>query len=93
MALPRVHLLIAGLVQGVSYRASAQFEARRLGVRGWVRNLPSGEVESVAEAVPEMVEQFIAWCRRGPDEAQVESVVVTQAPAHAALPSDFEVRR
>lgn len=88
----RVQLRITGLVQGVSYRASAQDEARRLGVRGWVRNLENGDVEAVAEAEPTVLEQFIAWCRRGPSEAEVEAVTVTDVPASESF-SSFEVRR
>lgn len=70
----RAHLVITGLVQGVSYRASARVEALRLKLTGWVRNLPNGDVEAVAEGERAGVEQFIAWCRRGPAEAHVESV-------------------
>ena len=76
MAHRRVHLRITGLVQGVSYRANAHELARRLGVNGWVRNLPNGDVELVAEAPPEPLERLITWCRRGPREARVDSVVI-----------------
>ena len=70
----RIHLVIRGLVQGVSYRASARAEALRLQLTGWVRNLPNGDVEALAEGPRSRLEQFVAWCRRGPDEAHVESV-------------------
>ena len=76
----RVHLVVRGLVQGVSYRATAQAEARRLRLGGWVRNLPSGEVEAEAEGLPEAVEAFVAWCRRGPRGARVDEVDVEEAP-------------
>lgn len=92
MASRRVHLRITGLVQGVSYRASTREVARRLGVRGWVRNLPNGDVEALAEAELEVLERFLAWTRQGPDGARVERVTVTDAPAHEPL-SGFEVRR
>lgn len=92
MALRRVHLRITGLVQGVSYRASAQHEAQRLGVRGWVRNLADGGVEAVAEAEPSVLEHFIAWCKHGPKPARVEGVQVTEAASDDALPA-FEVKR
>lgn len=92
MTLRRVHLRIIGLVQGVSYRASSRDEATRLGVKGWVRNLPNGDVESVAEAESEVIDRFVSWCRRGPNEARVESVLVTAATDFATF-SSFEVRR
>ena len=54
----RVHLLIAGRVQGVYYRASAKTEADRLGVAGWVRNRADGSVELVAEGSLDAIEQL-----------------------------------
>jgi acylphosphatase len=92
MTARRVHLRISGLVQGVSYRASARDEARRLGVSGWVRNLPNGDVEAVAEADAATLETFLAWCRRGPAEARVSGVEVSELPPGPPL-SGFEVRR
>lgn len=79
-------------MQGVSYRACTRDEAHRLGVRGWVRNLPNGDVEAVAEASAETLERFIAWCRRGPEEARVEAVKVSDDASTAPF-STFEVRR
>lgn len=72
----RAHLWISGRVQGVAYRASAAREAARLGVRGWVRNLPDGRVEAVAEGPADGVEAFIEWCRRGPTAARVDAVEI-----------------
>jgi acylphosphatase len=92
MTLRRVHLRITGLVQGVSYRACTRDEAHRLGVKGWVRNLPNGDVEAVAEAPADTLERFIAWCHRGPEEARVESVKVSDEASTAPF-STFEVRR
>lgn len=70
----RAHLIIRGLVQGVSYRASAQEQAVRLGLLGWVRNLANGDVEALAEGAPADLEAFVTWCRQGPRLARVESV-------------------
>lgn len=79
-------------MQGVSYRASAQAEAQRLGVKGWVRNLPDGNVEAMAEAEPEVIEGFLAWCKRGPRSARVKTVHVKDSPIDALF-THFEVRR
>ncbi len=72
----RAELTISGLVQGVFYRASAQEEAMRLGLAGEIRNLPGGDVEAVVEGEKARIEEFIAWCRRGPPAARVEDVRV-----------------
>jgi acylphosphatase len=80
MAKTCAHLIIHGTVQGVFYRASAQNEARDLGLVGWVRNLPGGEVEAEVEGEAAAVDQFIDWCRSGPPGAQVTSVAVTRKP-------------
>ena len=70
----RVHLLITGRVQGVFYRASAMEAAREEHLTGWVRNLPDGRVEVVAEGESEALERFVSWCRRGPAFAVVREV-------------------
>ena len=72
----RVTLVISGKVQGVFFRASALEEAQRLGLSGWVRNLPDGGVESVAEGAEGAVADFVLWCHRGPVAAEVEQVRV-----------------
>ena len=73
----RAHLFISGRVQGVFYRVSCREEALRMGLAGWVSNLPDGRVEAVAEGLREDVEKFIAWCRNGPPGAGVTDVGVT----------------
>jgi acylphosphatase len=87
-----VHLHISGLVQGVSYRASARDEALRLGLSGWVKNLPSGDVEAFASGPGKAVDDFIAWCHHGPEEARVRGVVVREAEVDLSV-TGFSVRR
>ncbi len=88
----RVHLRIRGLVQGVSFRASARDAAGRLGLKGWVRNLSNGDVESIAEGEDQAVAQYVAWCHQGPAEADVESVAVSDEPFKGEF-KDFLVTR
>lgn len=77
----RVRLLITGLVQGVAFRQSAVFEAERLGLAGWVKNLPDGRVAAEAEGTREKVEVFARWCEHGPRGARVEWVDAEWGPA------------
>jgi acylphosphatase len=70
----RARIRVAGRVQGVGFRYSAQLRARSLGVDGWVRNLPDGAVEAVFEGNDERVESMIDWCRRGPAGSAVTDV-------------------
>lgn len=73
-----MHLYIEGRVQGVGYRASAQYKAQDLNLTGWVRNLRDGRVEVVAEGEQENIAQFIQWCRKGPPGSIVRKVDIQQ---------------
>ncbi len=79
-ATSRRRVLIDGVVQGVFFRAATRETAERLGLSGWVRNLPDGRVEAVFEGPDEAVEAAVAWCRKGPERAFVESVESVEEP-------------
>jgi acylphosphatase len=70
----RVRVRIKGFVQGVFFRASTRDVARRLGLTGWVRNLPDGSVEAVFEGDKERVREAVIWCHKGPHGASVTDV-------------------
>lgn len=76
----RAHLIIEGLVQGVSFRASTVEAARARDVSGWVRNNPNGAVEAVLEGEETQVNKLIEWCRIGPPMARVERVNLSWEP-------------
>ncbi len=69
-----IQCLVSGRVQGVFFRASAQAEARRLGITGHAINLPDGRVEVLACGEPAALEAMQAWLRHGPPGARVERV-------------------
>ena len=81
---------IRGRVQGVGYRYFALRIALRLGVRGWVRNLPDGDVEVHAEAAREILESFREELERGPSSSQVDDVT-EELTAHTGRHSSFEI--
>jgi acylphosphatase len=70
-------LLIQGLVQGVGFRYAMREEARRLSLRGWVRNRGDGSVEAVACGDKGALDALERWARRGPRAARVDSVAVS----------------
>jgi acylphosphatase len=72
--LERLHGVIHGDVQGVGFRWFLMREARRLGLRGWVRNRDDGTVEFVAEGSRVDLEKLKQAAERGPQTAQVERV-------------------
>lgn len=76
MTTRRIAAIVTGRVQGVAYRASTIFEARRLGVTGWVRNRADGGVELEAQGSAEQIDALIAWCQIGPPAAKVAHVAV-----------------
>lgn len=70
----RVRVVVRGRVQGVAFRAHTQFEARRLGLTGWVQNLPDGAVEFEAQGTDAAVAALVGYCRRGPPSARVDEL-------------------
>jgi len=73
-----VHVNISGKVQGVFFRASAKEKADALGIRGWVKNTSNGQVQIVANGTRESINEFIAWCRKGPRGAIVSNIIITE---------------
>jgi acylphosphatase len=72
----RAHLWISDRVQGVFFRAHAQEEAVRLGLSGWVKNLPDGRLETLFEGDDAAVDKMIDWCHYGHPPAEVASVKI-----------------
>lgn len=70
------HVIVSGRVQGVFFRASTRDVATRLGVAGFVRNLPGRQVEAVLQGEREAVEKVIAFLREGPPGAVVTDIAV-----------------
>ncbi len=70
----RLQAVVHGLVQGVNFRYYTQRQARRLGLRGYVRNRGDGTVEVMAEGQRQAVEELYAWLQSGPPSAEVQWV-------------------
>ena len=77
MAEQRAHIHVTGIVQGVFFRATCQQAAEKIGgISGWVRNLPDGRVEALAEGERARLDTLIQWLHHGPPGAHVEKVEV-----------------
>ncbi len=74
----RVHVFVSGRVQGVNFRWNTKIVADKLGIKGWVRNLPDGRVEIVAEGDEGNIERFLDYVKKGPVLAKVENVDVKE---------------
>ena len=72
-------LLIAGRVQGVGFRYFMQRTAMKHGVAGWVRNRRDGCVEAIVQGEDAAVAALIDWAQRGPRDAMVKRVDVSDA--------------
>ncbi|HYR83941.1 MAG TPA: acylphosphatase [Terriglobia bacterium] len=85
------HYLVRGRVQGVGYRYFALEAAERWGIRGYVRNLPEGEVEVHAQADESALESFKQELERGPGMARVTEIVENDLPVSGSY-SSFLIR-
>ncbi len=74
----RRRVVATGRVQGVFYRDACCQEAERRGVAGWVTNRDDGAVEAVFEGAEADVQALVTWARRGPRQAHVDDLVVTE---------------
>ena len=73
-----VRIKINGTVQGVFFRKYVQDEAKKLGIKGHVRNLENGDVEVMAEGSSENVDSIIAVCKKGAPHSVVKDVDVQE---------------
>jgi len=83
--------VVRGRVQGVGFRFFAERAARELGVRGWVRNLPDGSVETLAEGEEAAVSRYVQRLREGPRSSRVDDILVEDMAASGY--SSFEITR
>ncbi|MEH6633440.1 MAG: acylphosphatase [Halopseudomonas aestusnigri] len=74
----QIRVLISGRVQGVWFRGWTVQKANELGVKGWVRNLNSGQVEAIFLGEETQIEVMLDACWLGPELAKVKAVEIFQ---------------
>lgn len=72
----QAHVYVSGFVQGVGYRQFVRRYAKKLGVSGWVKNLPDGRVEALVVGSKDNIDKLIKQCQKGPFLARVKNVDV-----------------
>jgi acylphosphatase len=82
--------VVSGRVQGVGFRYFVRAQAKKMNVRGWVRNRPDGSVEAVATADTEVLALFESSLRSGPPLASVENVESVETGEADELSGDFD---
>ena len=70
-----IKLSIAGQVQGVGYRYWFAEQAQALGLKGYVKNLSTGEVEAVIAGTDSQLQEMITRSWQGPACANVQAVI------------------
>jgi len=82
-------------VQGVWFRDSTRREAERLGISGYAKNLPNGDVEVLASGTNAALAELAHWLREGPPLSKVSEVLEKVSEQRTVLqqaPAGFEMR-
>lgn len=87
----RLHAIVHGRVQGVSFRHHTQRRAQALALRGWVRNCDDGTVETEAQGERSALDALVSFLKEGPVGAHVRSVDLQWIPLREG-DLDFEIR-
>ncbi len=87
----RAEIIVNGLVQGVGFRYFVYREAKDLDLKGFVKNLYTGEVLTVAEGERALIEELINKLKVGPMHASVKNYSVDWQEAKNEF-NTFETR-
>ena len=74
----RIHVIISGEVQMVSFRYYTKYEADLLGLNGWIKNNPDGKVEAVFEGEEDKIKRITEFCKKGPSSSTVKSTDIKE---------------
>ncbi len=72
-------IVVKGKVQGVFFRVSAKRIAENLNLNGWIKNNSFGDVEIIVTGEQSNIQEFVTWCKVGPDRSEVIDVIVTDS--------------
>lgn len=86
-------MIISGRVQGVGFRYFTYRTAKELNIRGWVKNLQDGTVETVFTGSPENVKHMHEKLKEGPSRARVQHIKEVELTTDTDSFNDFSIRR
>ena len=87
----RAEITVNGLVQGVGFRYYILRQAQSLGLKGFVKNLFTGEVHTLAEGERGIIEEIFKLIKTGPSHAQVKNCRVEWSDSTDEF-TTFEIR-
>lgn len=73
--------VIKGLVQGVYYRKTVYENAKKLNIKGYVTNLPNGDVEAIAALDSTNFDSFVSVLKKGSVYSNVTNVLSAKITA------------
>ncbi len=86
----RVKIIVCGRVQGVGYRYYIQNQAKKMDIKGFVRNLPDGDVEIDAEGEYGQMSSFIKHCIEGSSYSKINDYYIHDIPEYGFI--RFEIK-
>jgi acylphosphatase len=86
-----VKMIVSGLVQGVGFRYFVYRRAVDMGLAGYAKNLPSGQVEIVASGNRGLIDELIKAVRVGPKFSSVSNIELEEIQLDTTY-SRFEIR-
>ena len=87
----RIKVLISGKVQGVSFRTFIKHKAISLNLKGYVKNLASGEIEAVFQGKDKAIKEIIDYCKKGPLSSKVIDIKIIEESYKTEF-NGFEIR-
>jgi len=86
----KLHIIVKGVVQGVSFRYFAAYNARHLSIHGYVKNLYNGDVEIGAQGEQQNLQIFLDKIKLGPPAARIDDIKIEEDPEQIEYDS-FEI--
>lgn len=87
-----IHIYISGFVQGVGFRQFIKYNAKKLNINGWIKNLPDGRVEAVFDGEEDNLKKLVEICQKGTFLSKVKNVEVDWNSQDIVDTIGFEIR-